>query len=206
MTNKKSITLITNTRILNQSKIINLIKIILPLGLNRVQIREKSMPEKKLEDFVSKLRELTSGKCELILNGSVKLAEKYQCDGVHFPEKYKLVNKKLLPELIIGRSIHGNYKKGKKLENIIDYVHLGPTFETKSHPGSPPLAQHTIKEICEIKRLSVILVGGINIYNLDDLVNYKISGIAVMRELLLSKDPESTYIHLEQKLNGTKHR
>ena len=109
-------------------------------------------------------------------------------------------------DLIIGRSIHENYKKGNKYEDFYSYVHLGPTFRTETHPTSSPLSRDKIREISGIAGLSVILVGGINTYNLDNLINYKISGIAVMRDLLLSKDPESTYINLEQKLNETKHR
>ena len=203
MLKKRSITLITNTTILSQSKTINLVKEILPCGLQRIQIREKSMPEKILEKFVYKLRELTLGKCELILNGSIELANKYQCDGVHVPDK-GISEEQMEGEisgLIIGRSIHENYKKENELEDFYDYVHLGPTFRTETHPTYSPLSRNKIKKICEINGLSVILVGGINTYNLDNLINYKISGIAVMRNLLLSKDPESTYIDLAQKLN-----
>jgi len=209
VTNKKSITLITNTRILNQSKTINLVKKILPCGLQRIQIREKSIPEKVLEKFVYDLRELTLGKCELILNGPIELVHKYQCDGVHMPDKgmsEEQMGIEYSSDLIIGRSIHENYKKGNKYEDFYSYVHLGPTFRTETHPTSSPLSRDKIREISGIAGLSVILVGGINTYNLDNLINYKISGIAVMRDLLLSKDPESTYINLEQKLNGTKHR
>jgi thiamine-phosphate diphosphorylase len=201
---ERSITLITNTAILNQSKTINLVKEILPCGLQRIQIREKSMPEKILEKFVSELRELTSGKCELILNGSIELAHKYQCDGVHIPDKgasEEQMRSEHLSNFIIGRSIHENYKKGNEFEDFYHYVHLGPAFKTETHPTSSPLSRDKIREISEINGLSVILVGGINTYNLDNLINYKISGIAVMRNLLLSKDPEYTYINLEQKLN-----
>ena len=204
MLKQKSITLITNTLILNQSKTINLVKEILPCGLKRIQIREKSMSEKLLENFVFKLRELTLGKCELILNGSMELANKYQCDGIHVPDKSKLPNIKRKYEyskLIIGKSIHKDYKKENELENLVNYVHLGPVFKTKTHPTSLPIYRDKIKEICRIKGLSVILVGGINTYNLNNLINYKISGIAIMRDLLLSKDPESSYIELDQKLN-----
>ena len=204
MLKQKSITLITNTLILSQSKTINLVKEILPCGLKRIQIREKSISEKLLENFVFKLRELTLGKCELILNGSMELANKYQCDGIHVPDKSKLPNiirKDEFSRLIIGKSIHKDYKKENKLENLVNYVHLGPVFKTKTHPISSPICRDKIKEICRIKGLSVILVGGINTNNLNNLINYKISGIAIMRDLLLSKDPESSYIELDQKLN-----
>ena len=162
------------------------------------------MSEKLLENFVFKLRELTLGKCELILNGSMELANKYHCDGIHITDKSKLPNIKRKDEfskLIIGKSIHKDYKKENELENLVNYVHLGPAFKTKTHPTSSPIDRGKIKEICGIKGLSVILVGGINKYNLNKLINYKISGIAIMRDLLMSKDPESSYIELDQKLN-----
>ena len=151
MLKQKSITLITNTLILSQSKTINLVKEILPCGLKRIQIREKSISEKLLENFVFKLRELTLGKCELILNGSMELANKYQCDGIHVPDKTKLPNiirKDEFSRLIIGKSIHKDYKKENKLENLVNYVHLGPVFKTKTHPISSPICRDKIKEIC----------------------------------------------------------
>lgn len=207
MLKKRSITLITNTAILSQSRTISLVKEILPCGLQRIQIREKSIPENILEKFVSKLRELTLGKCELILNGSMALANKYQCDGIHISDQSELPNiikKDGYSGLIIGKSIHENYKKESGLENLVNYVHLGSAFRTKTHPTSSPISRNKIKEICEINGLSVILVGGINTFNLDNLKNYKISGIAVIRSLLLSKNPESAYINLEKKLNESR--
>ena len=54
--NNKSITLITNTQILNADETVSLVKKVLPFGLTNLQVREKSMDKLSLKKFLNKLR------------------------------------------------------------------------------------------------------------------------------------------------------
>ena len=140
----KTITLITNLNILNFEDTLKLSKKLSRIGLDRVQIREKNIPSSILRKFIKKMKDSTDDSCELILNGNLDLAIKYNLDGVHFPENY-LINKKLdKQDLITGRSIHKNTILDKH-QNYFDYFHLGPVFKTLSHPGEETINEEKTK-------------------------------------------------------------
>ena len=66
----KTITLITNSDILNLEDTIKLSKKLSRIGLDRIQIREKNIPINKLRNFIKKMKDSTDETCKLILNGN----------------------------------------------------------------------------------------------------------------------------------------
>jgi len=195
----KSITLITNLNILNLEDTIKLSEKLSRLGLDRIQIREKNIPKNTLRNFIKKMKDSVDERCELILNGNFDLAVEYDLNGVHFPEKYPINKNFNTKKLIIGRSIHENTNFTND-QNYFDYFHLGPIFATLSHPNGKIIDEENISYI--FKKLSnIVLVGGINNNNANELLKYNFSGIAVMRELLLSTSPEKTFLGLKEKIN-----
>ena len=87
-----------------------------------------------------------------------------------------------------------------KHQKKFDYFHLGPIFVTQSHPNENTIKEKNISYISR-KLSNVIFVGGININNVSKLLKYNFSGIAIMRELLLSRSPEKTFMELREKIN-----
>ena len=84
--------------------------------------------------------------------------------------------------------------------NNFDYFHVGPIFTTLSHPNGKTIDEENISYISK-KLSNIVLVGGINKNNAKKLLKYNFSGIAVMRELLLSTHPEETFLDLKEKIN-----
>ena len=195
----KTITLITNSDILDLEDTIKLSKKLSRIGLDRIQIREKNIPKNILRDFIKKMKDSTNESCKLILNGNLDLAIEYNLNGVHFPEKYPINKKLKTKKLIIGRSIHENTNLTDD-QNYFDYFHLGPIFTTLSHPNGKIIDKENISYISK-KLNNIVLVGGINNNNANKLLKYNFSGIAVMRELLLSSSPEKTFLDLKEKIN-----
>ena len=141
--------------------------------------------------------------CEIFLNGNLDLAIENNISGVHFPEGTK-ITKNILKEkkILFGKSLHQN-SQDLNPYNIFDYFHVGPVFPTLTHPGAATI--YNKKIISYTKNLdNIILVGGINIKNAYRLLKYNFDGIAVMRELLLSKNPNETFLNLEEIINGKK--
>lgn len=137
--------------------------------------------------------------CELFINGNLDLAIENNLNGVHFPEKYQINEYQNKENLILGRSIHENTDLNKHQKKF-DYFHLGPIFLTQSHPNQNTIKEKNISYISR-KLSNVIFVGGININNVSKLLKYNFSGIAIMRELLLSRSPEKTFMELREKIN-----
>ena len=145
------------------------------------------------------------GACEHIISISPKfsnldLAIEHNLTGVHLPEN-TIINKYMTSEksMIYGRSLHES-SQDLNPNNIFDYFHIGPVFPTLTHPGKKTLTKEKIVNLT--KNLdNIIFVGGINIKNVHKLSNYNFNGIAVMRELLLSKNPSHTFLNLEEIMN-----
>lgn len=200
---KKSITLITNTQILNIKDTLLLAKKIIPYGLSCIQVRERNMKLNQLKDFLLELKFLTGSNCKLILNGPLDLALKTGCDGIHLPEKSDILSlKKTIPnDFILGRSFHGMITIRDSWIKKFDYVHLGSIFKTKSHPDSLNMSFEEFNLSCNQNKIPVIAVGGINIDNISILKDHNISGVAIMRELLETTNPEKTISNIDHKLN-----
>ena len=119
----KTITLITNSDILDLENTIKLSKKLSRIGLDRIQIREKNIPKNILINFIKKMKDSTDETCKLILNGNFDLAVENNLNGVHFPEKYPITKKLNTKNLIIGRSIHENTNLTNDHNNF-DYLFL----------------------------------------------------------------------------------
>ena len=195
----KTITLITNSEVLSFEDTIKLSRKLSRIGLNRIQIRERNISHNSLTNFIKKMKDSIEESCELFVNGNFDLAIENNLNGVHFPEKYPIDEYQNKENLILGRSIHENTNLNKHRKKF-DYFHLGPIFVTQSHPNENTIKEKNITYISR-KLSNVIFVGGINTNNVSKLLKYNFSGIAVMRELLLSRSPEKTFMKLRNKIN-----
>jgi len=200
---KKSITLITNTQILNIKKTILLAKKIIPYGLSCIQVREKSMKTDYLTDFLLELKLLTGSTCKLILNGPLDLALKTGCDGIHLPENSKNLSLKKITtdNFILGKSFHHLISVKDSWVREFDYAQLGSIFKTRSHPNSSTMNLEEFNLSCNQDKIPIIAVGGISLDTISNLKKYNISGVAIMRELLETNTPEKTMLDIDNKLN-----
>ena len=200
---KKSITLITNTQILNIKKTILLAKKIIPYGLSCIQVREKSMKADYLTDFLLELKLLTGSTCKLILNGPLDLALKTGCDGIHLPANSKNLSLKKITtdNFILGKSFHHLISVKDSWVREFDYAQLGSIFKTRSHPNSSTMNLEEFNLSCNQDKIPIIAVGGISLDTISNLKKYNISGVAIMRELLETNTPEKTMLDIDNKLN-----
>ena len=199
----KNVTLITNTSLLNIKSTVELSAKLSRIGLKRIQIREKNLNRKDLIYFIKKMKDSVDESCEIFLNGNLDLAIENNISGVHFPESTK-ITKNIIKEkkILFGKSLHQN-SLDLHMYNNFDYFHVGPVFPTLTHPDTATISNKKI--ISLTKNLdNIIFVGGINIKNACRLLKYNFNGIAVMRELLLSKNPNETFLNLEEIINGKK--
>ena len=199
----KNITLITNTKILGIEETIKLSIKLSRLGLKRVQIRERELKKENLIYFIKKMKDSIDESCKIFLNGNLDLAIENNISGVHLPENAN-INKGMISEkkILFGRSLHEG-SKNLNPNNIFNYFHVGPVFPTLTHPGKETISKEKIISLTENLN-NIIFVGGINTKNVHKLLKYNFNGIAVMRELLLSKDPNHTFLNLNEIINEKK--
>jgi len=175
-------------------------------GADVVQLREKNMPKREKLELGFAIRNLTTQEGILfIVNDDIDLALILEANGVHLgqddiPIKYA---RPLLKDKIIGISTHSLDQAREAIDSGADYIGIGPAFKTGSKIKADPVVE--IDLILTVKALSpipVIAIGGIGEKNIDLLVRRGIKRVAIISDILSSKDIEAKTKTLKEKLKG----
>lgn len=162
-------------------------------GVNIVQIREKDLNDHDLLDLVTRLRDSIGGKAILTVNERFDVALKSGVDGIHFPEDKPLcIEQPQLnyPDFLISRSVHSVATAIESQKKNIQLLQVGTMFATLSKLGKNPEGPTLLQEIRRFVSIPCIGVGGIEKDNVVDVMRAGASGIAVIRSVLMSDDPE----------------
>ena len=169
-------------------------------GCRWVQLRMKDMPEAEVRATAIRLRE----HCDkygavMILDDYVALAKEVRADGVHLGKNDMPVAeaRRLLGEAyIIGGTAN-------TLEDCIalsdagaDYIGVGPfRFTTTKKNLSPVLGLEGYKSIMDGLReraleIPVVAIGGIELFDVAEIMNTGVGGIALSGSILRSDNPQ----------------
>ncbi|PPR37969.1 MAG: Thiamine-phosphate synthase [Alphaproteobacteria bacterium MarineAlpha6_Bin4] len=129
-------------------------------------------------------------KIKLLIGSDIKLAEKINADGIHFPEY--MLNKNIINKIAIKKiksrknkiitSAAHSLKSIKKAECFgIDAALLSPIFPSKSHPKVKNLGLKKLNKILQKIELPIYALGGINLKNVKSLSKTGIIGYAFQR-------------------------
>lgn len=130
-------------------------------GATVLQLRRPGVPAAEL---ASEARRLVAGSpVPVVVNGRVDVALALGL-GVHLPERDLPVSaaRRLLPEALIGCSVHDEEGALAAARGGADYVLLGPVFPTPSHPGAPVLGAERFREIAGRVPIPVLAIGGVD--------------------------------------------
>jgi thiamine-phosphate pyrophosphorylase len=176
-------------------------------GITAIQLREKNKTRIELKKLAIELKVLT---CQfnvpLIINDDVDLAREVDADGVHLGQedgKPESARKILGPNKIIGLSVEtlSDIVLANQSQHI-NYIAASAVFPTiskincKTHWG--------LSGLLEISKLSlhpVIAIGGIDNLNVIDVMRAGASGIAVIRVMHESPNPDITARDLIMKID-----
>jgi len=173
-------------------------------GADVIQLREKNMSKRQALVLGLAIRELTAQEGALFMvNDDLDLALILEADGVHLgqddiPIQYA---RPLLKDKIIGISTHSLDQARKAIDNGADYIGIGPAFKTETRIKTDPVVGvDLILEVQELSSVPVIAIGGIGERNVDLLVNKGIRRVAIISDILSSKDIEARTRALKEKL------
>ena len=152
------------------------------------------MPSGELYRLADKLRLVTLGKALLIINDRVDVSLAVDADGVHLPSHSLPISvaKKLGGKLLVGRSVHSVEEAAAAETEGADYLVLGTIYGTASHPGRKGSGPELIERVKARVQTPVYAIGGINASNAREVMNAGAHGIAVIRAILESPDPQRT--------------
>lgn len=176
----------------SQKSVTEAVKEAIDGGAGIIQLREKHLQGKELEERAREVYRLCKEKDVIfLLNDDVELAKKIDCHGVHVgqndmpPEEAKKI---LGEDKIVGVSVSTVEEAVKAEKNGADYLGVGAVFPTGSKDDALSVSKDTIKQICESVSIPVVAIGGINADNMDKLQNMGLSGICVISAIFAKEN------------------
>ncbi len=174
-------------------------------GVGILQLRAKDLGSGALLDAAKRLRELTKGAgVVFIINDRVDAALLACADGVHLGQSDIPVSeaRRLLGrEKIIGLSTHSMEEALAAGLQDTDYISLGPVFPTSTKSNaSPPVGTELIRRVKERVEKPVVAIGGITGERLEEVLRAGADSVAMISEILLSKDVEKRTRSLVKKI------
>jgi thiamine-phosphate pyrophosphorylase len=192
----KKLYLVTDRSKFNsQDEFLDKIALALKGGVQIVQLREKNATAREFIDLGRKVKELCALYDALfIINDRVDIANIVGADGVHLGQDDIDINSArhiIGKDAIIGISTHSSEQAKKAVESGADYIGVGPVFETPTKPGRQAVGLEYVKWASQNVYIPWYAIGGINLDNVNEVINAGASRIAVVRAIINADNPES---------------
>ncbi|MBN1456608.1 MAG: thiamine phosphate synthase [Sedimentisphaerales bacterium] len=175
--------------------IISLVKACSSGGADCIQLRAKSLPDKKMQKLAADLVK-TCGDEGLIsiINDRIDIAIAADADGVHLgQDDLSVETARFLQSkpLIIGVSTHSVEQLTLAIKSRPTYVALGPVFATPTKPDIEIAGIEYVKKSIKIlgdQGIPYVAIGGITINNIKQVLSEGVKAVAVCSAV--TDDPE----------------
>jgi 8-oxo-dGTP diphosphatase len=169
---------------LGEDEFIERLAVALDGGLRLVQLREKTMAERRFDAFASRVLALARPRgARVLVNADAETAIRLGCDGVHWSAARLAAERARPRDMLCAASCHNAEELARAAELGLDFVVLGPVKHTPSHPepqtvswGWPRFA-----ELVRATSLPVYAIGGLARDDLDVAQENGAHGVALMR-------------------------
>jgi thiamine-phosphate pyrophosphorylase len=162
-------------------------------GVDIVQLREKSLPRREAELAALTFRRLCDTYSALfVVNDDPDLARACNADGVHVGQEDMPageVREILGPNAIVGLSTHSEEQIAAANDEPIDYISVGPIWETPTKEGRPAVGLGLISHAAASATHPFFAIGGIDTSNAEDVVRAGARRLCVVRAIRDAEDP-----------------
>jgi thiamine-phosphate pyrophosphorylase len=174
-------------------------------GVDIVQMREKKKSLQELIKTGKRLAAICKKKGAMfIVNDDPMLTQRIDADGVHLGQEdighfpLMTVRDIIGPRKLIGVSTHSLKQVDKAMNEDIDYVAFGPIFPTKTKDYS--IGADDIKEVMKLARKPVFFIGGIDLSNVDTILDEGGRNIAMIRSVTEAGNIKARAMEFKKKL------
>lgn len=131
-------------------------------GATVLQLRDPGATARRLEEEARALVPATP--LPVLVNARLDVALAAGAAGVHLPEHDLPVAevRRVLPDGVIGRSVHSLAAAVEAEWGGADYVVFGPVFSTPTHPDQLGVGLDALHRVAARLRIPVIAIGGID--------------------------------------------
>jgi thiamine-phosphate pyrophosphorylase len=166
-------------------------------GARLIQYRSKTLSNTEKNQQAKEIKIVCNFyKVPLIINDDIELCRILDADGVHLGENDDSLEKArfvLGPSKIIGVSCYNSLNRVKKaVDKGATYIALGACFPTLTKPSAPTVPLELIALVLKKFKIPVVAIGGINLENVDLLIDEGVNCVAMINSLFKVKDIEGT--------------
>jgi thiamine-phosphate pyrophosphorylase len=176
-------------------------------GVGIVQIREKSMPDRRLVAHGRRVREWTrDADALLIMNDRPDLAVLIEADGVHVGQDELSVRdaRRIVgPGKLVGVSTHTLEQVRQAVLDGADYIGVGPIFPSTTKAFSEFAGLDFVKQVAAEITLPAFAIGGITLANLEQVIAAGLSRVAVSSALCSVEHPRQAAQEFLSRLAGS---
>jgi thiamine-phosphate diphosphorylase len=169
-------------------------------GAGMIELRDREQPRTVVERSGRTFRRLADTYGALfIVNDDPHLALELHADGVHLgqddmdpAEAREIVG----PDAIIGLSTHSREQTEGATGRPVDYISVGPIWETPTKEGRPATGLELIREAAGGAELPWFAIGGIDASNVKEVAAAGATRICVVRAIRDAQDPRASAAEL----------
>jgi thiamine-phosphate pyrophosphorylase len=157
-------------------------------GVDLIQLRGKNTSITELIQLSAELHELTAtSSTPLIVNDHAEIAKRVPVEGVHVgqdDDNVSLARQKAARPILIGKSTHSLEQARAAEGEGADYIGFGPIFATPTNPDYRPIGLEHIRRVHAELNLPIFCIGGINIDNLQSVIDAGAKRVVMVSALL----------------------
>jgi thiamine-phosphate pyrophosphorylase len=162
-------------------------------GVDIVQLREKSLDREAIERAAQTFRRICDTYSALfVVNDDPHLALACDADGVHVGQDDASVveaREVLGPDAIVGLSTHSEEQLAASADQAVDYVSVGPVWETPTKAGRPAVGLGLVAHAARNVSHPFFAIGGIDADNAAEVVTAGARRLGVVRAIRDAEDP-----------------
>jgi len=170
-------------------------------GVDILQLREKELARAKIERAADTYRRICDTYSAIfIVNDNPDLARTCGADGVHVGKAEEVAGARELlgPEAIVGLSTHGAEEIDAANGLPVDYIAVGPIWETPTKPGRPAIGLEPISYAAAHTVHPFFGIGGVDPGNAAQVTAAGASRLCVVRAIHDAADPRAAAAALRQ--------
>jgi thiamine-phosphate pyrophosphorylase len=164
-------------------------------GAGMIELRDREQPRNAVERSGRTFRRLADTYGALfIVNDDPHLALELRADGVHVgqddmdPAEARRI---MGPDAIIGLSTHSREQIEAAGRAPVDYISVGPVWETPTKEGRPATGLDLMGEAAEIAEKPWFAIGGIDTENMSEVASAGAERLCVVRAIRDAANPRA---------------
>jgi len=171
-------------------------------GADIVQLREKELGRLEIERAAGTFRRVADTFSALfVLNDDPELARICDADGVHVGQDdvaAEQAREVMGPDAIVGLSTHSEAQIADSAGRPVDYISVGPIWETPTKEGRPGVGLELISHAAADAPHPFFAIGGIDPSNAGEVVTAGAERLCAVRAIRDAADPEAAARELRQ--------